>query len=97
MSVNLDNVKAIVHNNKNVVKIEDSHGIVWQAPTASKFYLNVFGLYSTTASKTGYVNAGMFGDTLSTNTAFTSSFQDSWNYKFCYWIYNGCLLSADVF
>lgn len=30
MSINLDNVKAIVHNNKNVVKIEDSHGIVWQ-------------------------------------------------------------------
>lgn len=30
MSINLDNVKQIIHNNKEVIKIENSHGIVWQ-------------------------------------------------------------------
>lgn len=31
MSINLDNVKAITHNNKDVIKIEDSQGrIIWQ-------------------------------------------------------------------
>lgn len=38
MSINLDNVKAIVHNNKNVVKIENSHGIVWQAPPSEGWH-----------------------------------------------------------
>lgn len=38
MSINLDNVKAIVHNNKNVVKIEDSHGIIWQKPASEEWH-----------------------------------------------------------
>ena len=48
MSVNLDNVKAIVHNNKNVVKIENSHGIVWQAPPSGEWH--EISLYSTGTS-----------------------------------------------
>ena len=32
MSINLDNVKAITHNNKDVIKIEDSNGnVIWSA------------------------------------------------------------------
>ena len=49
MSVNLDNVKAIVHNNKNVVKIENSHGIVWQkTPEPTRdilYYINSSTIY----------------------------------------------------
>ena len=37
MSINLDNVKAITHNNKDVIKIEDSQGrIIWQLPSTSE-------------------------------------------------------------
>ena len=36
MSINLDNIKEIFHNNKEVKKIEDSNGnILWQKPSAS--------------------------------------------------------------
>lgn len=34
MAINLDNVKSITHNNKTVVKIEDSNGnTIWEVPT----------------------------------------------------------------
>lgn len=38
MSINLDNVKQIIHNNKKVIKIENSHGIVWQAPPSEDWH-----------------------------------------------------------
>lgn len=53
MSVNLDNVKAIVHNNKNVVKIEDSHGIVWQKPSAGEWHTIWTGDISRSTSTPG--------------------------------------------
>lgn len=37
MSINLDNVKAITHNSKDVIKIEDSNGnTIWQKPQVDK-------------------------------------------------------------
>lgn len=36
MAINLDNVKAITHNNKDVIKIEDSNGnIIWEKESGS--------------------------------------------------------------
>lgn len=41
MSINLDNVTAIVHNNKDVIKIEDSNGnVIWQS--GPSYYSNIF-------------------------------------------------------
>lgn len=34
MSINMADVKQIMHGNKEVIKIEDSHGILWQKQTA---------------------------------------------------------------
>lgn len=37
MAINLDNVTAITHNNKDVIKIEDSQGrIIWQLPSTQE-------------------------------------------------------------
>ena len=48
MSINLDNVTAIVHNNKDVIKIEDSNGnVIWQQQSGDKY---LFRLNSNTST-----------------------------------------------
>lgn len=56
MSINLDNVKAIVHNNKNVKKIENSHGIIWQKTTPPVVTENYYYINGTTCYKLDFTN-----------------------------------------
>lgn len=60
MAINLDNVKAIVHNNKDVIKIEDSNGnTIWQATSTKELdYITLSGYTSTLDRDDTYVYGG---------------------------------------
>lgn len=69
MAINLDNVKAITHNNKEVIKIEDSNGnVIWKKAPDVIYFSN----YSTSTSPATAITYKIENDTWS---------PQSWNYN----------------
>ena len=65
MAIDMSTVKQIMHGNKEVEKIEDSHGnILWQKPSVEKqitiSYLMGFYVGQTPASKTVTTTGGVY-------------------------------------
>lgn len=76
MAIDMTTVKQIMHNNKEVAKIEDSLGnILWQkqvSPTLT-YYVNMFTIRSTTSKRDGYFDINMFNGSSGTLVDFATT------------------------
>ena len=80
MAINLDNVKSITHNNKDVIKIEDSNGnVIWSKgpqPFGTLFYLS--RLKNSYTSK-NYYNKVIPSTGVVTQNTYPSNVFPTWN------------------
>lgn len=83
MAIDMTTVKQIMHGNKEVLKIEDGHGILWQKPSVEKqitiTYLMGFYTGQTPATKTVTTTGGVYAltsadlPTLNLATGYTTT------------------------